>query len=244
MEDEEEEDCCKVVLLGETGVGKTSIITRFFNGSFEERLMSTNGASYINKNMVFPEYENKVVNFEIWDTAGQEQYRALNKIFYKDASICILVYDITSLNSFNSLIDYWYKEILNTAPKNIILGLAANKSDLDDKEIVKEDIAREFAKEINAIFMYTSAFKSFGIDELFHYLGCRYIDPNFKVDDQKYDELKKNIKSNKEDNNIKDIKDNKNKKNKKDKKDKKDKNKIKLDEKSHKEKQPKRKKCC
>jgi small GTP-binding protein len=225
-EEEEEEDFCKVVLLGEAGVGKTSIISRFINGTFEERLMSTNGAAYVNKNMELPEYENKIIKFEIWDTAGQEQYRSLNKIFYKDAAICILVYDITNLKSFNSLIDYWYKEILDTAPKNTIIGLAANKSDLDDKEIVQEEIAREFAKQINAIFMYTSACKSFGIDELFHFLGCKYIDPTFKVDDKKLNDVKNSFKQNSQ------IEYNK-----------KDKT-VKLNEKKHTKKEHKKKKCC
>ena len=225
-EEEEEEDFCKVVLLGEAGVGKTSIISRFINGTFEERLMSTNGAAYVNKNMELPEYENKIIKFEIWDTAGQEQYRSLNKIFYKDAAICILVYDITNLKSFNSLIDYWYKEILDTAPKNTIIGLAANKSDLDDKEIVQEEIAREFAKQINAIFMYTSACKSFGIDELFHFLGCKYIDPTFKVDDKKLNDVKNSFKQNSQI-----------EYNKKDKK-------VKLNEKKHTKKEHKKKKCC
>ena len=225
-EEEEEEDLCKVVLLGEAGVGKTSIISRFINGTFEERLMSTHGAAYVNKNMELPEYENKIIKFEIWDTAGQEQYRSLNKIFYKDAAICILVYDITNLKSFNSLIDYWYKEILDTAPKNTIIGLAANKSDLDDKEVVQEEIAREFAKQINAIFMYTSAYKSFGIDELFHFLGCKFIDPTFKVEDKKLNDMKNSFKQNSQIDNIK-----------------KDKA-VKLNEKKHTKKEHKKKKCC
>ena len=183
MDDEEDEDICKVVLLGESGVGKTSIISRFINGTFEERLMSTTGASYVCRNLTFPEFQNKMVKFEIWDTAGQEQYRALNKIFYKDASVCILVYDITNIKSFNALKEYWHSEVIESTPKGIVLGLAANKSDLDDKEEVPEEMARNFAKEINAVFMYTSAFKFIGIDELFHNIGCRYINPNYKSDE-------------------------------------------------------------
>jgi len=226
MEEEEEDEYCKVVLLGESGVGKTSIISRFINGTFEKSLMSTNGASYVSKNLEFPEYENRIIKFEIWDTAGQEQYRALNKIFYKDASICILVYDITSMNSFNSLRDYWHQELLDSAPKNIILGLAANKSDLYEKEEVQEEIARQFANEINAIFMNTSASMFVGIEQLFHYLGCKYIDPDFKVDDVKLNDIKKNFIQKKENNNNKDRK------------------KIKLDNKKHSEKDKKKKKCC
>ena len=234
MEEDEDDDICKVVLLGESGVGKTSIISRFYKGTFEESLMSTNGASYVCRNLTFPEYENKIVKFEIWDTAGQEQYRALNKIFYKDASICILVYDITNIKSFNALKDYWIEEIRNSSPKGIVLGLAANKSDLDEYEAVSEEMARNFAKEINAIFMYTSASKFIGIDELFRNVGCKYIDPNYKGEEISLKDVKNNIK-NKNDDNIKKVDDkdkNKDKKNKK----------VKLEGKSRKESKGKKKK--
>jgi small GTP-binding protein len=234
MEEEEDGDeICKVVLLGESGVGKTSIISRFTNGTFEESLMSTNGASYVCRNLTFPEYENRMIRYEVWDTAGQEQYRALNKIFYKDASICILVYDISNFNSFNALKDYWHHEILDVCPKNIVLGLAANKSDLFEREAVSEENARNFAKEIDAIFMYTSASKFIGIDELFYNVGCKYIDPDYKLDGNKA-----NGESGKLDNKINKDKDNKTNKNKKEEKNKK----IKVDEKNNKK--VKKKGCC
>ena len=120
-EDNEGEDGkeCKVVLLGESGVGKTSIISRFIDDIFEEGLETTTGASYAGKNMVFKEYQNQVVNFEIWDTAGQEKYRALTQIFYKDASIAILVYDITNEESFEEIKNYWYDQVKESAPKDI-----------------------------------------------------------------------------------------------------------------------------
>jgi len=238
-EDEEDDEICKVVLLGESGVGKTSIISRFINGTFEESLMSTNGASYVCRNLTFPEYKNRMIRFEIWDTAGQEQYRALNKIFYKDAGICILVYDITNLKSFNALKDYWYEQIYDTCSKQVVLGLAANKSDLDEDEKVSEEIARNFAKDINAIFMYTSACRFIGIDELFHNVGCRYIDPNFKIDENTIkDKINKNNDSNKTNND--NVNNNKNKKGEKNKNNKK----IKLDGKNHKKGEQKKKKCC
>ena len=100
---------CKVVLLGESGVGKTSIISRFINDTFEEGLVTTTGASYAGKDMVFKDYQNQVVKFEIWDTAGQEKYRSLAQIFYKDAAIAILVYDITNAESLEEIKNYWYK---------------------------------------------------------------------------------------------------------------------------------------
>ena len=144
--------------------------------------MSTTGASYAGKTMTFEEYQGKCIKFEIWDTAGQEKYRALTKIFYKDAAVAILVYDITRKESFTELKNYWYNQIKEVAPKNIILGVAANKCDLYDDEAVSEEEARSFANEIGAIFKLTSASTNTGIEELFRALGCRLLDPDY-IDD-------------------------------------------------------------
>ena len=118
-DDDEGAQTCKVVLLGESGVGKTCIIARFINNTFEENLISTTGASYAGKTMTFDEYEGKSIKFEIWDTAGQEKYRSLTKIFYKDAGAAILVYDITRKESFEEIQKYWINQIKDFAPKNI-----------------------------------------------------------------------------------------------------------------------------
>ena len=118
-DDDEGIQFCKVVLLGESGVGKTSIISRFINNTFEENLVTTTGASYAGKTMTFDEYNGKTIKFEIWDTAGQEKYRSLTKIFYKDAAVAILVYDITRKDSFDEIKNYWYNQLKDCAPKNI-----------------------------------------------------------------------------------------------------------------------------
>ena len=118
-DDYEDAQICKVVLLGESGVGKTSIISRFINNFFAENVISTTEASYAGKTMIFDEFGGKKIRFEIWDTAGQEQYRSLTKIFYKDAAAAILVYDITRKGSFYALKNYWYDQVKDTAPKNI-----------------------------------------------------------------------------------------------------------------------------
>lgn len=108
---------CKVVLIGESGVGKTSIISRYINNSFTSVLMSTTGASFASKTMML-ENDNQSIKFEIWDTAGQERYRSLAKVFYKNASVCVLVYDITRRASFDELKKYWVQEIKeNGSPK-------------------------------------------------------------------------------------------------------------------------------
>ena len=188
--DDENAISVKAVLLGESGVGKTCIISRFINNIFENNIMTTTGASYAGKTMTFDEFGGKSIKFEIWDTAGQEKYRSLTKIFYKDAGIAILVYDITRQDSFDEIKSYWYSQIKDCAPKNIIIGIAANKCDLYDVEQVSEDEARNFASDIGAVFKLTSANTNIGIDELFKGLGCRVFDPNYSDDSVGY--LKKN----------------------------------------------------
>ena len=183
MEDENAKSV-KAVLLGESGVGKTCIIARFINNTFENNIMSTTGASYAGKTMTFDEFQGKCIKFEIWDTAGQEKYRALTKIFYKDAKVAILVYDITRKDSFDEIKNYWYNQIKESAPKDIVIGVAANKCDLYDNEAVSEDEARKFADEIGAVFRLTSASTNTGIEELFKNIGCRILDPNYIEDSE------------------------------------------------------------
>ena len=114
MEEDEGALTCKVVLIGESGVGKTSIISRYTTNTFKSHLMATPGANFVTKNVIM-EDEKKSIKFEIWDTAGQERYRALAKVFYKNAS----VYDITRKSSFEELKNYWVKEIKENAPDDI-----------------------------------------------------------------------------------------------------------------------------
>ena len=101
---------CKVVLIGESGVGKTSIINRFTSNTFRSQQLPTTAANFVTK-LVIMEDENKSIKFEIWDTAGQEKYRSLAKVFYKNAAVCILVYDITRKSSFEEIKKFWVNEI-------------------------------------------------------------------------------------------------------------------------------------
>ena len=155
----------KVVLVGESGVGKTSIITQFIDQTFQEDQQSTTGGTFSTKSVVCD--GGKVLKFEIWDTAGQERYRALTKMFYKDANAAVLVYDITRRDSFEELQTYWAEQIKESSPPNIILAIAANKSDLYQQEAVDEGKAREFADSLGAIYASTTATKVEPINDLF-----------------------------------------------------------------------------
>ena len=119
MEEGDNIEICKVILLGESGVGKRHLISRFINNVFEDNTTSTTGASYAGKIISFDEFNGQRIKFEIWDTAGQEKYRALAKIFYKDARAAILVYDITRKETFEEIRNYWYNQIKEYAPKDI-----------------------------------------------------------------------------------------------------------------------------
>jgi small GTP-binding protein len=198
MEDDAEIDytTCKVVLLGEAGVGKTSIISRYVNNTFSDVLMSTTGASFaIKKLEIDPEHK---IKFQIWDTAGQERFRSLAKIFYQNAAVAVLVYDITRRDSFQKLKDFWVKELKENAPSDIILALAANKSDNYEFEVVSLKEGKELAQEINAIFKSTSAMLSHGIEDLFKLIGEKFINPSLYINEptltKKEEEFRKNIK--------------------------------------------------
>ena len=172
----------KVVLLGQAGVGKTCIISKFITGEFNPNTISSISAQYISKNMTF---QDKVIKFDIWDTAGQERFRALAKIFYKDAKVICLCYDITSKESFNELKDYWYeKQTKLNANGDPIFAVVANKNDLYQSAQVKDEEGKAFAKSINGIFQSTSAKSDSGITSLFENIGKRYFDPNFDSNEE------------------------------------------------------------
>ena len=195
-------DPYKVVLVGESGVGKTCIIAQFTSGKFDPSTVSSLTAQFIRKTLEFP--DGKSLTFDIWDTAGQEKYRSLAKIFYKDAKAVILVYDVTNEKSFTEMKDYWYEQIKQLGDKDIILAIAANKSDLYQEKQVDNEKGEEFANQIGAIFASTSAKNDSGIQALFDNIGQKIFDPNFDfaaAEKKKKDEYKK--KKQQEDNKAK-----------------------------------------
>ena len=166
----------KIVLIGESGVGKTSIIKRYIDNIFEENIEPSLGGSFFAKDLIVNDGEK--LTFDIWDTAGQERYRSLTQIFYKNAKVAILVYDITRQNSFNELIKFWYNKVKENTSSDIILVLVANKSDLAELEEVNEEDAKKFAKERNIDFFSVSAKKDYGIKELFTHIGKKFAGRN------------------------------------------------------------------
>ena len=162
---------CKLILVGDSGVGKTCMINRYLK-KYNPDVPATLSTSYYTK---LETINNCEIHFQIWDTVGQEQYRSLNTLFFKDANICIIVYDITREESFNNIKDYWYESVMTNGAEGIICGIAGNKNDLIEYEKVNRDEVKDFCEEIDAVHKFTSAKNNFCIDELFKELGKKFI---------------------------------------------------------------------
>ena len=170
-EEEEDDDEIKVILVGEVATGKTSLINTLIGLEFKDKMESTQSSSIVQKKVTIKE---KTYTINLWDTIGQEQYRSLTKIFMKGAKIVIFVYDITSKETFEQL-EFWIdntKEVLGDKP---ILGIVGNKSDLYDKEAVKEEVAEEYAEKKGIPFSLTSAKTAKTFSDFLEILVNRYI---------------------------------------------------------------------
>ena len=162
----------KTILVGESQVGKTSIITQYIRQSFDEEYLPTISADKSIKDLII---EKQPLTLEIWDTAGQEIYRNVNKIFMKNAKIALLVYDITSKESFDSL-DSWYNQICeNNDKENIIIGVVGNKSDLYEERVIEENEGQNYAERINGIWGETSAMDFDSVNSFFEKLAIAYL---------------------------------------------------------------------
>ncbi|ODQ61335.1 hypothetical protein WICANDRAFT_27731 [Wickerhamomyces anomalus NRRL Y-366-8] len=154
----------KLVLLGESAVGKSSIVHRFVKDSFDDFRESTIGAAFLTQTIQLD--ESTTVKFEIWDTAGQERYKSLAPMYYRNANAAIVVYDITQESSLERA-KSWIKELQRQANSDIVIALAGNKLDLENERQVSKDIAQAFANEENLLFFEVSAKSGECIKEIF-----------------------------------------------------------------------------
>ncbi len=166
---------CKVILVGETQVGKTSIISRYTD-NYKENPNRTLAAESKRRLIEVKGYK---IELEIWDTVGQEQYRSVTAIFYKEAKICILVYDITNRESFESIKNYWHDAVIQNGKKGVIIGVAGNKCDLYESENVTEKEGQDYSDSVNAYFKLVSAKENIAIDELFKSLVEKFVESEF-----------------------------------------------------------------
>ena len=166
----------KLILLGDSGVGKSSILQRYYEDVFDSKIEVTNNSHFLEKEVTINE-ENVVL--ELWDTVGQEEYRSLTQIFVKNSKIVIFVYDVTSLKSFESL-NFWYDYVKNDIGKSTVLGVVGSKTDLIFEDNYSEEVSpekgKEFAMKIGANFSLVSAKESCKeIVSLFNELASKYL---------------------------------------------------------------------
>ena len=187
---EESELKIKVVLIGESGVGKTSLISQFENGKFDADVTPTNGATFLTKRIELEE-EKKGITFELWDTAGQERYRSLSQMFFKDANVALIVYDITNKKSFDEIKNYWVDFLRENGPKVIITYLVGNKCDLSEQAIVDEKDAKEYAEEQDLFYWATSSKDTKTVSELFRDIGKKYLSPRYSNSEENEERIKR-----------------------------------------------------
>ncbi|AWP17756.1 putative ras-related protein Rab-5C-like [Scophthalmus maximus] len=153
----------KLVLLGESAVGKSSLVLRFVKGQFHEFQESTIGAAFLTQTVCL---DDTTVKFEIWDTAGQERYHSLAPMYYRGAQAAIVVYDITNTDTF-ARAKNWVKELQRQASPNIVIALAGNKADIANKRAVDLQEAQTYADDNSLLFMETSAKTAMNVNEIF-----------------------------------------------------------------------------
>ena len=168
----------KFIIIGDKTVGKSCIINQFIEKQFINEYIPTIGSDKIMKEI---EIEGKILNLEIWDTVGQEQYSAVNKIFIKNAQIALIVYDITNRKSFENL-NNWYNLIFEiNKDSNVIVGVTANKTDLYENKVVDSEEGKNFADEKKLSFFETSAKDYESIENVFIQLSKFYINKVQKI---------------------------------------------------------------
>lgn len=156
----------KIVLIGDSGVGKSNLLTRFTRNEFNLESRSTIGVEFATRTI---EIDGKRVKAQIWDTAGQERYRAITSAYYRGAVGALIVYDISKSESYES-ISKWLKELRDHADENIVIELVGNKSDLDHLRAVPTDEAKHFSAENQLLFTEASALNAENVDLSFEQL--------------------------------------------------------------------------
>ena len=162
----------KICLVGDVSVGKTSIASRFCKNTFNENYINTIGGAYQQQNIVLN--NGAKMKLHIWDTSGQDRFRSMTNLYYRDAQVAILTYDVTNEQSLESL-NYWLQELNDKVDQdNMLLCLAGNKNDVDPSEKrVPTSKGKQFAEEHNMIFYETSAKTGAGVKELFQTIATK-----------------------------------------------------------------------
>ena len=153
----------KYIIIGDPSVGKSNLLMKFANNKFTEEYEATIGVEFGVKNITL---DNQIYRIQIWDTAGQENFRSITRAYYKNSVCALVVYDITKRESFEN-VQSWIQDCRNQSPKTIIMVLVGNKNDLENERDVSFDEGEQFAKNNNMIFYETSAKTGKNVNEIF-----------------------------------------------------------------------------
>ena len=163
---EQEDYKIKIIVVGDSGVGKTNLINRFASDKFDTNSKATIGVEFVYKTL---KINKEVIKVEVWDTAGQERYRAITSSYYKGAKGAIIVYDITNEDSFNN-VESWMNEVTKKGKTDMQFLLVGNKKDLINDRKVTEQKGIDKAKELNMNLFEASALEKTNVNEAFNYL--------------------------------------------------------------------------
>ena len=171
----------KIVIVGESGVGKSNLVSRYLKNEYKQDTKATVGVEFGEKKYT---YNNMKIKAQIWDTAGQERYRSITSMYYKGAKGALCVFDLSSKESFEK-VDVWINEMKKQAGDNINLILIGNKVDLpEDQKKVKTEEGEMKAKQFGIAYMETSALKSTNVDKAFNYMIEEIAKKTKNIDDE------------------------------------------------------------
>ena len=162
----------KLILIGNSGVGKSSILQRYMNKTFEESYKCTIGVDFLMKSV---EVKGKTVKLQLWDTAGQEKYKSMVASYYRGANVALVVFDITSRSSFESL-PLWIENYYKNGPEQKNIILIGNKKDMADQRQVTQEEAEEFSETNNMIYFETSAKEGDNVDYVFNFAAEKLLE--------------------------------------------------------------------
>lgn len=159
----------KILLIGDSGVGKSSILVRFTDNVFSNNFVSTIGVDFRVKTI---EIDGAIIKLQIWDTAGQERFKTITNSYYRGSNGAIVVFDLADRDSFENL-DYWFNDLKSYSKENIPVIIVGNKSDLLNEQQVTKEEAEKYAKEKNCNFYATSSKDSVNIFKIFEVIAAK-----------------------------------------------------------------------
>ena len=162
----------KLILIGNSGVGKSCILQRYMKHTFEEKYKCTIGVDFLMKSLII---NNQTVKLQLWDTAGQEKYKSMVSSYYRGANVALIVFDLTSHSSFDAL-PIWIENYYKNGPEQKNIILIGNKKDLVEERQVTEDEAKIFSETNNMMYFETSAKEGDNIDYVFNYAAERLLE--------------------------------------------------------------------